>query len=103
MTQVGGFDERFFLYSEEKDLAVPAVELGLANASLPRGDGRALHGDTYRPDLFDISVRSKLAYSAKHATGMRRLGTGFALMLHLAVRAVLLAASVLRGRRCCFW
>jgi GT2 family glycosyltransferase len=97
--EVGGFDERFFLYSEEKDLQLRLSKAGWSAVLEPDAVATHLHGDTYRPELFEISLRSKLAYNAKHERGLRRVAFDLALMLHLAVRVGLEAVSVLLSHK----
>jgi GT2 family glycosyltransferase len=68
-TQLGGFDERFFVYYEDLDLAVRAKELGWASVYL--ASARAFHraGGTTQAipgrRLFYLT-RSRILYALKH-------------------------------------
>ncbi len=66
---VGGFDERFFVYYEEVDVAFRARELGWSSAYV--GGVRAFHaggGTTYQVKAKRLfySLRSRILYAFKH-------------------------------------
>lgn len=75
--QLGGFDERFFVYFEEVDLALRAAQAGwrslfLADASsFHQGGGTS---DQIKGRRLFYSLRSRLLYGAKHfGAGQRAL------------------------------
>lgn len=97
LRQAGGFDERFFLYAEEKDLQKRMTSLGWRVLYRPEAVVVHAHGDSYRPDLLAIALRSKLAYFAKHHRGPRRLALQGAIALFVAVRIAAAGVSSLSG------
>lgn len=75
--QLGGFDERFFVYFEEVDLCYRAWRAGWASLYLT--DARAFHrgGGTstqVKAHRLFYSLRSRLAYFDKHGSWAARLG-----------------------------
>lgn len=95
--EVGRFDERFFLFSEETDWAWRARALGWSVVFTPQA--RAVHvgGATHGGTLFLENVRSQLRFFDKHhgraaAARVRRL-----LQLALRLRALLFRGE--RGRQ----
>lgn len=75
--QLGGFDERFFVYFEEVDLAYRAWQAGWA--SLYLAEARAFHrgggtSDQVKAHRLFYSLRSRLAYFDKHAGFGARVG-----------------------------
>lgn len=75
--QLGGFDERFFVYFEEVDLARRASLAGWNSHFL--ADVRAFHkgggtSDQVKAHRLFYSLRSRLAYFDKHGNGMDRIG-----------------------------
>lgn len=67
--ELGGFDERFFVYFEEVDLALRARRAGWR--SMFFGDAQAFHkgggtSDQVKGQRLFFSLRSRLRYGAKH-------------------------------------
>lgn len=99
LRQAGDFDDRFFLYAEEKDLQRRLAALGWRVLYRPDAVVVHAHGDTYRPELMAIALRSKLAYFAKHHRGLRRTALEASLALFVAVRIAVASVSCLLGIR----
>ena len=70
--RLGGFDEAFFLYSEEVDLLLPRAAAGRRDLVRPRGRGRARVGRHDRPRprplTLEEQARSHVRYLDKHAS-----------------------------------
>jgi GT2 family glycosyltransferase len=84
--QVGGLDERFFLFSEETDWCHRVRTAGWDIRHFP--SMRLTHhtGRAARPDLYAQNSHSKLLYARKHFTRPGRLLFRAALALRHAVR-----------------
>lgn len=84
--QVGGLDERFFLFSEETDWCLRVHQAGWEIRHVPVL--KLIHhtGRTERPDLFAQNSWAKVLYSRKHFRGPRRLVYHGALALRHAIR-----------------
>lgn len=72
--ELGGFDERFFVYFEEADLALRASRLGIPIVLLPdlevgHAGGHSTRGDHTR--AIGLRWRSLRAFHAKHADHLR--------------------------------
>ena len=97
MRQIGGFDEKFFLFYEDDDLCWRIAEAGYSLILEPAA--RAVHlGGTSTPPTARIAFhrdfhmgRSLTLYRQKH------LGTGTAVLMALADTPKLLAKAVLRS------
>jgi GT2 family glycosyltransferase len=92
--QVGGLDERFFLFSEEADWCLRLREAGWDIRHLPLMTATHHTGRSARPDLFAQNSFSKLLYARKHFRAPARLAFHFALVLRHAVRLALLAPQL---------
>jgi len=95
--RLGGFDERFFVYFEEADLARRAVNLGFHSIYLAeaqawhRGGGVSEQVKAHR--LF-YSLRSRLLYASKHFSRLGAIGVALAaLVVEPVSRAGLLIAT----------
>lgn len=98
LEEVGSFDERFFLYSEEKDLQYRLALLGWGRMLCAGATAVHAHGDSYRQDLFLTGIRSKAAYFEKHFRGFRRIGLRGSLMLYLTVRVLAIELARVFGQ-----
>jgi GT2 family glycosyltransferase len=95
---VGGFDERFFMYSEEADLCRRIRQAGWEVRHLPVM--RILHyGGLPNPRLAAQASFSRLEYAAKHFGPARRASYRGVLAIHHLVRLAGLAARPGRGDR----
>ncbi len=95
----GPLDERFFLYSEEKDWCMRIGRAGYEVRHLPTMEITHYTGDYERPTLAAQLAWSKLLFARKHFGWGRRLGIHAALALGYALRAACLGvASTLRPR-----
>ena len=91
VAEVGGLDERFFLFSEETDWCLRLRAAGWDVRHLPTM--RVIHhtGRSARPDLFAQSSFSKLLYARKHFSVLGRVAFRAALILRHAVRVASMA------------
>ena len=95
--QVGGMDERFFLYSEEKDWCHRFALAGWEVRHLPAMDVLHHAGGYSRPALLAQLTYSKLLFARKHYGARATAGIRLGLALRHAIRAgVLSPAAVLR-------
>jgi len=90
--QLGGFDERYFLYFEEVDFALRAHQLGAESYFLK--DARVFHAEgrssSNRPDLrLYHSLRSRLLFANRHWPRWQCLAlVALTLMIELPARLV---------------
>ncbi len=90
-----GFDERFFMYCEDRDLCRRIRRLGLSVVYEPAAT--AVHDEgSSAPSwrMVPVLVRSQVAYTEKYLHGWRRIAARVGIALHEAVRIV-----VVRGGR----
>jgi GT2 family glycosyltransferase len=69
LEEIGGFDERFFLYCEDKDLCRRLRDKGFDICYVP--EARAHHeggASAPRTDLYPVLARSRVIYAHKHET-----------------------------------
>jgi GT2 family glycosyltransferase len=101
LADVGLFDERFFLFSEETDWCRRFQAAGWEVRHLPRA--RLVHhtGRMIRPDLYAQNSYSKVLYAQKHFRPAGRFTFRAALAVRHAVRVAMLAplAPVRPNRR----
>jgi N-acetylglucosaminyl-diphospho-decaprenol L-rhamnosyltransferase len=98
--ELGGFDERFFVYLEDLDFSVRARAAGWY--SLYLADARAFHkgggtSDTVRAARLAHSLRSRLTYARKHFGLLGRAAVTIATVI--AEPAIRLSQAALRGSR----
>lgn len=95
----GGFDERYFLYAEELDLCRTLRSNGWGVEYVPDAVIVHEHGDTTAPELFRLSVESRLAYYDKHFSGPARLAIRAVSAVGLATRTAVWAVRRACGNR----
>jgi len=83
-SQLGGFDERFFVYLEDVDFSVRAHAAGWHSLYLT--SARAFHKGGGSPELapadrLAYAVRSRLVYARKHFTAPGRIFVGLATLV----------------------
>jgi len=84
--QVGGMDERFFLFSEETDWCLRIHSAGWEIRHFPTMRLTHHTGRAARPDLYAQNSYSKLLYARKHFTRPAQLSFRAALVLRHALR-----------------
>jgi N-acetylglucosaminyl-diphospho-decaprenol L-rhamnosyltransferase len=82
--QLGGYDERFFVYLEDLDLSLRMTELGFTSVYL--ASARALHkgggcSNQAKPKRLFYSLRSRIIYCRKHFGWPSDMGVTFATLL----------------------
>jgi len=90
LARVGGFDERFFVYSEEVDLCYRIRAAGWRIVHLPAMT-ILHHGSTVRardPRMAQQNAYAQLQYARKHFGALPRAGYRAALLLRYALRAL---------------
>jgi N-acetylglucosaminyl-diphospho-decaprenol L-rhamnosyltransferase len=90
LEQLGGFDEGFFLYCEDKDLAKRMHDAGYEVAYEP--SALCIHqegGSEPRPRLYGVLTTSRVRYARKHggrvAAAVERVGLGLLALTRIAV------------------
>lgn len=96
LAQVGGLDERFFLFSEETDWCLRIRAAGWDVRHLPFMRVTHHTGRSARRDLFAQNSFSKLLYANKHFSRRRRWAFRATLALRHALRVAGLAPLALR-------
>jgi GT2 family glycosyltransferase len=100
--QVGGFDERFFLYSEDADLCARLRAAGYSVVFEPAAV--ALHeggASAPAPGQAALKAHARVRYARLHSTGIRYAAFRFAFVLYELVRipvALARSRAHLRGR-----
>ena len=97
--RLGGFDERFFLYMEDVDLAVRAAAQGQASLFVHDASARHQGGGTTSaiPDIrLFYGMRSRILYARKHFGWVGRYGVEAAILAGEPV--VRLVGALARGR-----
>lgn len=90
LEEIGGFDERFFLYCEDKDLCrrirAAGFDVRYEPGSVVRHEGGA---SAPRPSLLPVLAESRVAYAAKHLRGpavpLERAGVALNALTHALV------------------
>lgn len=99
LAQVGGLDERFFLYSEEADWCRRIARAGWQVAHIPRMTVVHHTEPTSRPDLQAQLSWSKLQLARKHHGTLGAAGIRGALALRHALRALAVSPAPRRRSR----
>jgi N-acetylglucosaminyl-diphospho-decaprenol L-rhamnosyltransferase len=97
--EVGGFDERFFMFSEEVDLCYRLRQAGWTVEFTPQAEFVHVGGASTRPEwgrLYREQLRSHLRFFAKHHGPARAEQARLLLLRALRVRALLFPGE--RGR-----
>jgi hypothetical protein len=97
IAQIGGLDERFFLYSEETDWCYRARAAGWDVRHLPRMVVTHHNTPTARPELVAQLSYAKLLFARKHYARAHALAIRAALALRHGLRAQRHALAVLTG------
>lgn len=87
--QLGGFDERFFMFCEDKDLCRRAWDSGLTVCYVP--SATCVHegsGSSPRGVLLPVLAESRLRYAAKHFSPRARMLYRLTLVLEATIRLV---------------
>ena len=97
--EVGGFDERFFLYCEDTDLCLRLRQAGYEVVYRPDAVVAHVGGASEdRSRLLHVAVASRIRYARKHRRPvgalLERVGIGLSVLTHLLV-----ARGGLRARR----
>ncbi len=99
--EVGGFDERFFLYLEDVDLCYKLKELGYKSCYVRGSEVVHAGGSTTK----NVEIKSIIAhhvsafrFEKKHSRGARRLLLGFSFLLLGARCLVLVTFSKIKSR-----
>jgi N-acetylglucosaminyl-diphospho-decaprenol L-rhamnosyltransferase len=90
--EVGGLDERFFLYREETDWCLRFAEAGWRVRHLPLLELVHASREHSEPARAAQLARAKLQFAAKHFARPGAVSTRAALVTHLALRASLARA-----------
>jgi N-acetylglucosaminyl-diphospho-decaprenol L-rhamnosyltransferase len=101
LDQVGLFDESFFLYAEEVDLARRATRAGWRSYLLPTAHVRHAEGSSSSqvvPLKLASHYISKVVYFGKHHRPAEQAAVRAILLLDLGLRMVYRAFGVVRGR-----
>ena len=89
---VGGFDERFFLYSEDADLCLRIRQSGYVVRYDPVATAHHHGGSSApRPSLADLNLASRITYVRAHERGLRYFAFRLAYALHELVRVPIAA------------
>ncbi len=97
IAQIGGLDERFFLYSEETDWCYRARAAGWDVRHLPRMVVTHHNTPTARPELVAQLSYAKLLFARKHYARAHAVAIRAALALRHGMRAQRHALAVLVG------
>ena len=98
--EIGGLDERFFLYCEEVDLCHRLRQRGLAlwQVARARGEHRAAHGATLSPKRLLLRTAGTVEFLRKHWSPWRRWIGTFLIWL-AALERFLVGSTLGRGNR----
>jgi GT2 family glycosyltransferase len=100
LDQIGGFDEDFFLYAEEVDVAYRAARAGWRTYLVPTAQVRHAEGSS-TGQVVPLKLAShyfcKAVYFGKHADPAQRVLVRGLLLLDLNLRMVYRAIGVVRG------
>ena len=101
LADVGGFDERFFMYSEEADLCRRVRQAGWTVRHIPVMC-ILHHGGKPNPRLAAQQTFSRLAYASKHFGPLHATSYRGVLALHHLLRLAAYALRPGRRERCAF-
>jgi GT2 family glycosyltransferase len=96
LEEIGGFDERFFLYSEDTDLCARLRRTGCRIVYDPTVTAMHVGGQSAPPPLQERrKITARLLYARLHESRLRRAGFRVAYTVHEALR---LAPACFRSR-----
>jgi GT2 family glycosyltransferase len=99
--QLGGFDEHYFLYSEDADLGTRLRRAGYALRYEPAATAQHVGAASGRRDWPPLNVSARITYARLHSSGLRYAAFRIAYILHQLVRMPIAAGRSredLRGR-----
>jgi GT2 family glycosyltransferase len=89
LEEIGGFDERFFLYSEDTDLCARLRRTGCRVVYDPTVTAMHVGGQSAPPPLQERrKITARLLYARLHESRLRRAGFRVAYTVHEALRLV---------------
>jgi N-acetylglucosaminyl-diphospho-decaprenol L-rhamnosyltransferase len=97
LDRVGLLDERFFMYSEEKDLCYRAHLAGWSVDYVAEADVTHGHDAAESSEAFARRLSSRLMYFDKHYRGLRRFGCKVGLGVGLGTRVAAGALAAIVG------
>jgi N-acetylglucosaminyl-diphospho-decaprenol L-rhamnosyltransferase len=99
VNDIGPLDERYFMYSEEKDWCFGAHRKGWPVVLYPGAEIVHLHGDSgINPELFKILVRSKMLFLLKNYPPFKAYAIIAIMRFNLAIRfAIYSIATAVAG------
>lgn len=90
LAEIGGFDERFFLYCEDKDLCRRVWDAGFTVKYEPNALVRHVGGASTAPNRFQaVLASSRTLYAAKHSSRLGAVLERFGVALSAASHALL--------------
>ena len=96
--QVGVLDERYFMYSEEKDFCLRVSRAGWKTYFAPVADVVHLRGDSLKHHQFLTQLKSRLLYFEKFHNGMDNVVFRLSLLISFVLRIVLWVVLSATGR-----
>ena len=96
--QLGGFDDRFFMYAEDADLTLRAIRAGYRPAITPDAEiTHAVGVSSTQPDRLILLFQGKVTLLRKHWSSPRRQAGIALVLLGVGVRALVARVLARRG------